>query len=85
MRRAERIRKLRAVERDLKAARDLIHGVCDTTRTQDLVDVLPGDDPVSTFLREHVHQKAFVELNATNIYNALRAVRDVRCLMDGKP
>jgi hypothetical protein len=85
MRRAERIRALRSIERDLERASNLLSAVFDRTRKDELARILPGDDAASTLLRDLLHAKAFTELDSTPIYTARRHVAAVRRLMDGKP
>ena len=85
MRRAERIRTLRGIERDLERASELINRVFDRTREDELAKIFPSHDTVSTFLRTHLHAKAFTELDGSPVYTARAAVASVRRLMDGKP
>lgn len=85
MRRAERIRKLRAVERDLEKVSNLLSLVFNRMQKDEIEKLFPDHDTVSTFLRDHLHAKAFSDLDAGPVYTARAAVACVRRFMDGKP
>jgi hypothetical protein len=85
MRRTERIRKLRAAERLFEQASQCIWQAWEIVGSNHMERVLPGDDPATVLLREHVKKSAYTDLDSGPVYKARCAVRDVRRLMDGKP
>jgi len=85
MRRAERIRKLRAIEKDFEASSNAIYRAWEELGDEKLPLLLPGDDSVTKMLRDHVKKFAWDDLSTTPIWTAAKAVRNVRRLMDGKP